>query len=365
MKTRTPSHSAPSHFTWFSASIVLAVALVACSGDDSPAAVGASPTAASSTPAPSTAAASTTTAPTTVEGRLAQAYPDPELDPSPAAWAALLADETLAGQPITVVEFAAIPDPEQRHLYDDFVGAVAANAVAQGGELIGVSDVWRAGLEQPTGYEGGVVWVAAFPSRDAYIATMLSPEVVEGGERRRAAIADPHLLVGVNLVPAALAELPPPGPAEEYPHDLVRGKSAGQVVDELLAIYPDGGADPTREVLEAMLARDDVSTQAVSYVNLYAFSDDDPGAAGITEYNTEALPFVLAHGARPKVVFNVAQQLLGDTTWNRVIYVRWPSLEVFTDLRLTPGYVEAQKVRVSSSDAYGNLITIDRGDIDD
>ncbi len=345
-----------------SAAIVLAVALVACSDDgNTPVAVSPSAT----VPATSAAVQSTTTAPTTPEGRLVQAFPDPELDPSAEAWLALLADETLAGQPITVLEFASIPDPEQRHLYDDFVAAVATNALAQGGELIGVSDVWRSGLEQPTGYEGGVVWVASFPSRDAYIATMLSPEVVEGGGRRRSVIADPVLLVGVNLVPAALAELPAPGPAEEYPHDLVRGKTVDQVVDELLAIYPDGGADPTREVLEAMLSRPDVRTQAVSYVNLYAFSADDPGAAGITEYNTEALPFVLAHGARPKVVFNVAQQLLGDTEWNRVIYVRWPSLEVFTDLRLTPGYVEAQKVRVSSSDAYGNLVTIDRGDIDD
>ena len=149
---------------------------------------------------------------------------------------------------------------------------------------------------------------------------------------------------------------------EALPHDLVRGRATADVVDELLSIYEDGGADPTRSTLEAMLGRDDVQTQAVTYVNLYRFGAETGGTDSITEYNTKAMPSVLAHGARPKVIFNVAQQLLGSAKWDRIIIVRWPSIEVFTDLRLTPGYIEAQKSRVESSEAYGNLVTVNRAD---
>jgi hypothetical protein len=45
-----------------------------------------------------------------------------------------------------------------------------------------------------------------------------------------------------------------------------------------------------------------------------------------------------------------------------VIFVRWPSLAVFTDLRLDPSYLEAQKHRVESAETYGNFVTIKRED---
>ena len=339
--------------------VTSAVALVACSdsGSADPATTAGSTAATSSVADPTS-----TTAATTLDGRLAQAYPDPVADPSPAAWQALLADPTLAGVAVTVLEFAGVRDDAGRAAYSSFVDAIAAAAEARHGHLIGVSDIRRNGLEVPTGYEGGMVWVATFPSRDAYIDAVLDPSVASAAAGRRDAVVDPYQFVGVNLVPETLLQLPSPGPADDLPHDLVRGREVSSLVDELLSIYSDGGPDPTRASLEEMLSRPDMQTQAVSYVNLYAFSAGDTGAAGITEYNTGALPFVLAHGARPKAVFNVAQQLLGSTEWNRVIYVRWPSIEVFTDLRLTPGYIEAQKARVSSSDAYGNLITVDRAD---
>lgn len=348
------------------ASVVVSLAVGACtdSGRGAPIDTAAARTTVAGGNTPDSTVAGSTTAPSTLAGRLAQAYPNPDVEPSADAWQALLDDESLTGQPLTVLEFASVRNTADRALYDTFIAAVATAATAQGGELIGVSDIWRNGLELPVGFDGGVVWVATFPSREVYLDVMLDATVVEAAIGRREVVADPHLFVGVNLVPEQLRALPEPGPAEAYPHDLVRGKPSAQVVDELLEVYPDGGPDPTRAVLQAMLDRDDVRTQAISYVNLYAFSGDDTGAAGITEYNAGALPYVLAHGARPKAVFNVAQQLLGSAEWNRVIYVRWPSLEVFTDLRLTPGYIDAQAARVSSSDAYGNLVTIDRTDVD-
>ena len=340
------------------AAVAITTLIAGCASDASPSA-----DSATTTLAAVVETTSTTTAPTTVQGRLAQAYPDPTVDPSADAWQSLLDDTTLDAAPLSVIEFAGVTDDAARAKYTTYIDAVQSAAATHGGTFIAVTDVWRSGLELPTGFDGGMVWAASFPTREAYLDTVLDPAVVEAAAARREAVVDPHLFVGVNLMPEMLLGLENPTDVESLPHDLVRGRPTAEVVDELLSLYQDGGADPTRATLEAMLSRDDVRTQAVTYVNLYRFGPDDGGAASINEYNTEALPFVLAHGARPKLVFNVAQQLLGSAEWNRVILVRWPSLEVFTDLRLTPGYVEAQKSRVSSSQAYGNLVTFNRADL--
>ncbi|CAB4365686.1 MAG: hypothetical protein F2681_17435 [Actinobacteria bacterium] len=308
------------------------------------------------------AATTTTTVPSTVQGRLAQAYPDATVDPSAAAWQALLDDTTLDQTAVSVIEFAGTADDTARASYTAYIDAVREATVAKGGSFAAITDVWRPGLELPIGFDGGMVWAATYPSRDVFIEVVLEPAVVAAAASRRDAVRDPHLFIGVNLVPQFLLDQEAPADVEALPHDLVRGRDTAAVVDELLSIYPAGGSDPTKPMLEAMLARDDARTQAVTYVNLYRFGPDTGGAASINEYNMNAMPFVLAHGARPKVIVNVAQQLLGSQRWDRVILVRWPSIEVFTDLRLTPGYVDAQTSRVESSDAYGNLVTIDRAD---
>lgn len=351
-----------------SAVLAMAATLTAC-GDDQGAAVDTTvavtttvAVAMTNTSVAATSSTASTTAPITVVDRLAQAYPDPLVDPSPAAWQALLDDESLSSGPLSVIEYANVADDADRETYTSFIEAVASAARTHGGELVVVTDIWRAGLELPQGFDGGMVWAASFPSRDAFVDTMLDADVVAAADGRRDAVIDPHLMLGVDLVPEMIRDLPFPDDVEALPHDLVRGRPTDEVVDELLTIYPDGGSDPTREVLQAMLDRPDVRTQAVTYVNLYRFDPSDAGASAITEYNADALPYVLAHGARPRLIFDVAHQLLGSSTWSRAILVRWPSLEVFTDLRLTPGYVEAQETRATSSSAYGNLITVDRAD---
>ena len=47
-------------------------------------------------------------------------------------------------------------------------------------------------------------------------------------------------------------------------------------------------------------------------------------------------------------------------TWSRVIFVCWQSLAVFTDMRLDPDYMEAQKHRTESAETDGNVVTIKR-----
>jgi uncharacterized protein (DUF1330 family) len=294
--------------------------------------------------------------------RLAAAYPDPGVEPSEAAWAALLADPAFATAPVTVFEFVRLhATPGAKAGYDTFVVALAAAIESVGGQLLGVNDTLFAGVGELPGYANGTSWVASFPSAAAFAEAMVAPSVVAAADSRRTAVVEAQLMAGANLVPALLLELPAPGPAENYPRDRVLGKPAAQIVDELLTVYPDGGADPTRATLEKMVSHLGFLDDPVAYINLYRFNADaEGGEAALNEYNTEALPFVLAHGARPKAVVNVAHHLAGPTEWDRIIYVRWPSMGVFTDLRLDPGYLAAQEARVQSGEEYGNLVGVPR-----
>lgn len=305
----------------------------------------------------------TTDARTPLE-RLISAYPDPDVDPSAEAWEQLLSDEAFETQPVAVVEFVRLQDADDaRTAYNSYLEALAPAIESAGGEMVSINDTWRPGLEQPAGFEGGVSWIAEFPSISAYVDVMLDERVLAVAELRRGAVAEAGVLMGPNLLPDVIRQLGPNDDPSAFPSDRVQGKSAEQLVDELLAIYPSGGADPTAETLRAIAEFDGFETQRVHFINLYQFNDDPGGGAtALSEYNAAALPVVLAHGGRPKVLANVRHHLVGLVRWDRFIFVSWPSLAVFTDLRLDPQYVEAQRDRVVSADVYGNLITIARAD---
>jgi uncharacterized protein (DUF1330 family) len=302
--------------------------------------------------------------PATTIDRLVAAYPDAALDPSREAWQALIDDRGYATEPISVVEFVRLKgDDEARTSYDAFVNALGPAVTSVGGNVVSVNDILMPGLEGLEGYDGGVSWIATFPTISAYVDTMLDAGVVAAAEQRRAAVAEAQVLAGKDLIPENIKQLPPNEPASAFPSDRVQGKTPQQIVDEVLAAYPSGGADPTRATLEAMTRFEGWEAQRVHFINLYRFNDDPGGGAtALGEYNAGALPYVLAHGGRPKVLANVSHHLVGPTAWDRFIFVAWPSLAVFTDLRLEPGYIEAQKDRVMSAEQYGNLITIARAD---
>ncbi len=310
----------------------------------------------------STKKSQSTATPGTRLERLTAAYGDPHLDPSAAAWGELLADPGFETQAVAVVEFVRLQDDSNaKSNYDSFIDALTSELATTGGAMLGVNDTLFPGLEGLEGYSGGVSWVASFPTIRAYVDAMLADSVVAAAGKRREAVAEAQVLVGPNLVPDVIKQLGPNTPASNFPSDHVKGKSATQVVDDLLAIYPSGGADPTKQTLEAMVAFKGFADQPVSYINLYRFNDvAGGGAAALGEYNAQALPVVLAHGGRPKALANVTHHLVGPTAWDRFIFVSWPSLAVFTDVRLDPTYVEAQKNRVMSADRYGNLVTITR-----
>ena len=296
--------------------------------------------------------------------RLIAAYADPKLDPSADAWRSLLADEGFDTKQVSVVEFVRLrADAGASANYDAYLDALTPAIVKAGGETISVNDTLFPGLEGLEGYEGGVSWVANFPSIHAYVNAILDESVVAAADKRRAAIVEAQVLAGPDLLPDVIKKFGPNTPASDFPSDHVTGKSASQIVDDVLKVYPSGGADPTRQALEAMATFKGFADQRVGYINLYRFNSDPAGGAvALGEYNAKAAPVALAHGARPKVLANVTHHLVGPTDWSRFVFVTWPSLAVFTDLRLDPTYVDAQKERVVSAEQYGNLITIARKD---
>jgi uncharacterized protein (DUF1330 family) len=293
--------------------------------------------------------------------RLVAAYHEPGVDPSRRAWRRLLADAESTTSSVDVLEFVKLERTRgAKSRYDRYVAALKAALTSHGATMITVNDTLQVGVGSLPGYAGGVSWLARFPSRRAYIDTLLDRRVLGSSRDRRTAVAQAQLLLGSNVVPGFLLDLPPNTPASAFPSGRVEGKTPGQIVEELLAIYPDGGADPTRAVLDRMIRSRGFADEPLTYVNLYEFGPETGGAAALNEYNAGALPLVLAHGGRPKSLVNVSQHLVGPTAWSRFIVISWPSFAVFTDLRLDPGYIEAQRSRVVSAKTYGNLITLAR-----
>lgn len=296
--------------------------------------------------------------------RLTSTYSDPKLDPSAAAWEALIADGAVNTGPISVVEFVQLREGDgARSSYETFLATLTDAVPDAGGTLLSINDILFPGIEGLEAYEGGISWIATFPTIDAYVQTMLDPRVAGAAESRRNAIVEAQVLAGPNLLPDVILQLPPNEPASAFPSERVAGKSPDEIVAELLQIYPSGGADPTEATLRRMTELEGFADQRIHFINLYRFNDAAGGGEqALGEYNAAALPVVLAHGGRPKVLANVTHNLVGPTAWDRFIFVSWPSLSVFTDLRLDPTYIDAQKNRVMSAEQYGNLIHIARAD---
>lgn len=283
-------------------------------------------------------------------------------------WDDILARTASNDGPITVIEIARL-HPEARDGFARYLDAISAATAATGGERLAVCDIVEPGvgdLLDYMDYAGGVATLLAFPSRAAWLAALRSGAWQSGVEARQQAVADAIVLVaGENTIPPTLRSmLGEPKMPSEFPTPRVDGKSPEALVDEVLSVYPDGGADPSREQLEVMMHFAGFRDQPMHYINLYAFGEgDDPavkGAAAHDAYNAAAMQPVMAHGGYPLLRAAVEHRVASDIPWSRVVFVRWPSLAVFTDMRLEPSYLEAQKNRVESAETYGNFVTVKR-----
>jgi uncharacterized protein (DUF1330 family) len=292
--------------------------------------------------------------------RLVRAHHDPKLDPSRAEWRGVVTAEGFDTEPVDVLELVKLSG--NRHAkarYDRYVSALRMALAAHGATMVSVADVLQVGVGRFPGYAGGVSWLARFPSRKAFVETMLDRDVIAASNDRRAGAAAAQVLAGSNLVPDFVLNLPPNSPASAFPSARVQGKSPREIVDEVLSIYPAGGSHPTRSVLDRMVRYRGFADQPLVYINLYEFVNQEDQLAALKQYDSAALPFVLAHGVRPKSIANVSHQLVGPP-WDQFIVVGWPSFAVFTDLLLDPGYSSAEASRVIPGTTYGNLIMLPR-----
>ncbi len=292
---------------------------------------------------------------------------DPRFDPGVALWTEVFAHPDFANGEITVIEIARL-QPERKSTYDTFVQALRRCTEQVGGSILAVTDILFPGtgdLEQYMNYAGGTAWLARFPSRAAYIAMVLNPTYQQAAASRHEALAEVTLLIaGSNTIPRAAALLfGPERPPSAFKTPFIDGKSPAQLVDALLQIYPDGGADPSRAQLTRMTEFAGFATEPVYFLNLYAFAPGEAAAQEASEhqeYNRQALAAVRAHGGHPYLRARVEHALVTTIPWSLAVFVRWPSAAVFTDLRLTPDYIVAQRHRVQSAQTYGNFVTTKR-----
>lgn len=300
--------------------------------------------------------------------RLDRAYTLPSASADVAAWDDLLVRAESDDAPITVIEIARLRDGA-RTQHDAYLAAIVSATDQADGALLAVTDIIEPGtgdLLPYLAYSGGVAILLAFPSRMAYVEAILSDAWQAALASRAAAVDDAIVLVaGENsITPMVRAMLGEPRPASDFTTPHVAGKSSEQIIDELLSVYPDGGADPSRAQLEVMMNFPGFRDQPVHYINLYAFGGgSDPAVKGEEAhdaYNQAAMASVQAHGGYPLLRAPVEHRIMSAIPWSRVIFVRWPSLAVFTDMRLDPVYIEAQKHRVESAETYGNFVTIKR-----
>lgn len=310
--------------------------------------------------------------------QIVQHYQHPTLDPSAATWQEVLNHHELTHGKIIVVEVAKLKkEPGAKVLYDTYLQKLLPAIKGVGGKVIKIGNILMTGTGDLESYDyaGGTATLVQYPSRAAYLHTLLSPALLETHEQRIAALDEAMAMIARDTMPPLPPMMTRERSASDFALPHVSGKTPEQIVDELLTHYPAGGADPSRAQLERMAHYEGFFTTPVYYINLYQFNttsinstlpiskgDQLHGEQAHQAYNRNAMSIVRSHGARPYFRGAVLHNLLGPVAWDLVVFVRWPSFAVFTDLRLDPDYIEAQKYRVQSGQVYGNFVTIARAD---
>ncbi|MGI9252363.1 MAG: hypothetical protein ACR2J8_01345 [Thermomicrobiales bacterium] len=296
---------------------------------------------------------------------IAERYAHPTLDPAPTRWTEVFAAMDAKDGQIHVIE-ASKPRPGQATACRMALQARDAAAARFGGEQLALNEILQPGTGDMLpwmGYAGGLLSVVAYPSRAAWLAALLDPEYQRAHAARTAALDETILLVaGKDTMTAKVRRLlGAPKPPTAFRTPRIDGKSPARIVDDLLAVYPDGGADPSRAQLDRMMTDPRFRTEPVFYLNLYDYGDgSDPAIGGEAEhraYNFSALNSVRGNGALPLFRAPVDHVLISTVPWDLAVLVRWPSMAVFTDLRLNPEYIKAQEHRVNSAAFYGNFMT--------
>ena len=302
--------------------------------------------------------------------QVARAYAHPRFDPDESAWREIHGHEDFESGEVYVVELAKLrPGERSKEQYDAYLNAILPSVEGVDGKVVKVNDILTPGVGDVQHFDcaGGAASIVHYPSRAAYMTALLTDEYQAATRLRNEALADVlSFLTGPNVIPMeSRFNLNQAGKlASEIPTPNVDGKSPEQLVEELLAFYPDGGGDPTRGQLETEVTYQGFRTEPIYFFNLYDFGTGtdavEKGKVHHRAYFQGAIPYTRARGARPFIRAEVQHNLLGEIDWDVFILVGWPSLSMVIDLRLEPGYQEIQKHRVQIGEPSGNFVAIDR-----
>lgn len=295
---------------------------------------------------------------------IVERYSHSTLHPSAAKWSEVFAAMDAGDGPIHVIEASKVR-PGRTAEYIDGLLARNIAAARHGGTALALNEILQPGTGDMLpwmSYAGGVLSVVAYPSRAAWLATLMDADALAANQRRESLVEEVVLLVaGEDTIPAkARALLGKPKPPTAFKTPRIDGKSPTQIVDDLLAVYPDGGADPSRAQLDRMMTDSRFRTDPVFYLNLYDFGDGSSAAGGESEhraYNLSAFNSARGNGGMPMFRAPIVHTLISSVPWDLAVLVRWPSMAVFTDLRLNPEYIKAQEHRAAAAVFYGNFMT--------
>lgn len=117
-----------------------------------------------------------------------------------------------------------------------------------------------------------------------------------------------------------------------------------QLVDRLVDLHGEGGAAPTRDAWERILALP--GDDPVLILNLLDF-EPETGEASYARYLQGVAPAFLAAGGE-QIFFGPAALCFGteaDADWDAAILTRYPSPQALANMWLADDYIEAHQAR--------------------
>jgi uncharacterized protein (DUF1330 family) len=108
---------------------------------------------------------------------------------------------------------------------------------------------------------------------------------------------------------------------------------------------------PADDVVQAMLASNDPNP--IVMVNLLKVKDQQE----LDRYSKMVFPLIAMHGGSLVYSGPVADTFIGDSTWDLVVLVRYPSRKAFAEMILSEDYTAAAQHRIAGLELAEGFMT--------
>ena len=115
----------------------------------------------------------------------------------------------------------------------------------------------------------------------------------------------------------------------------------------------DHGVMPTDEALQEMLRSENLSP--IVMVNLLKVRDQGK----LDQYSRTVFPLITKHGGSLLYSGPVAGSVIGDSSWDMVALVRYPSRKAFAEMILSEEYTAAAPNRIAGLERAELIMTDD------